>query len=53
MLLTKKITWSISNPNVITVNKNALVHALRPGEVTITVTTEDGDYTAKCKIIVS
>lgn len=48
----KNVSWSSSNPNVVTVN-NGLVTAASAGTATITVTTEDGGFTAQCEVTVS
>jgi len=48
----KKVIWKSSNPTVATVNSSGLVKAIKYGETIITVTTKDGNYTAKCNIIV-
>ncbi len=49
----KKVTWESSDVKVATVDENGLVKAVAAGEVTITVTTEDGAKTAVCKVVVS
>jgi hypothetical protein len=48
----KDLNWISSNSSVAVV-KNGVVTALRPGTVTITACTVDGNYTASCKIIIS
>lgn len=48
----KKITWSSSNPSVATIDQNGVVTAVRAGNTTITVTTEDGHKTATCPVSV-
>jgi len=48
----RNVTWSSSNPNVAKVDARGYVTALRGGETTITGTTEDGNKSATCKIIV-
>ena len=48
----KKVTWSSSDTSVASV-KNGMVVAIKPGTAIITVTTEDGNKTATCEIIVS
>ena len=48
----KNITWSSSEETVATV-KNGLVTAVGKGEAIITVTTEDGEYIATCKVTVT
>ena len=47
----KKVTWSSSDNMVATVS-NGKVTALKAGKVTISVTTEDGNKTATCEVIV-
>ncbi len=49
----KNITWSSNNKNVVTVDENGHIKALKKGTATITVTTEDGKFTATCKITVT
>lgn len=48
----QKVTWQSNNANVATVD-NGTVTAVGAGEATITVTTEDGNYTAACKVTVT
>lgn len=48
----KNVTWNSSNPAVASVDSNGLVTPLQNGVTTITVTTEDGGFTATCKITV-
>ena len=47
----KNVTWTSSDPSVATV-ENGKVTALKAGTATITVTTEDGNKTASCKVTV-
>ena len=47
----KNITWSTSNEEVATVD-GGVVTAIAKGETIITVTTEDGEKTKTCKVIV-
>lgn len=49
----KEVTWVSSNPDVASVDANGNIKALKEGTVTITVTTKDGNYTAKCEVTVS
>lgn len=49
----KNVTWASDNPNVATVDKNGKVTAVSSGSATITVTTADGSFTAKCVVAVS
>jgi len=49
----KKITWKSSNTKVATVDTNGKVTAVKAGKADITVTTEDGGYTAKCVVTVT
>ena len=48
----QNVTWQSNNANVATVD-NGTVTAVGAGEATITVTTEDGNYTAACKVTVT
>ena len=47
----QNVTWSSSVPSVATVS-NGLITALSAGATTITVTTEDGEFTATCAVTV-
>lgn len=47
----KNVTWTSSDETVASVN-NGVVTALGEGTTTVTVTTEDGGYTASCDITV-
>ena len=47
----KNVIWTSEDENVASVD-NGIVTAIRPGETMITVTTEDGEKTAECKITV-
>lgn len=46
----KKVTWVSSNASVATVDANGKVTALKPGEVTVIVVTEDGAKMATCVV---
>ena len=48
----KNVTWSSSDATIASVN-NGLVSAISVGNATITVTTEDGSYTADCAVTVT
>ncbi|MGN0808035.1 MAG: beta strand repeat-containing protein [Candidatus Coproplasma sp.] len=48
----KAVTWTSSDPTVATVS-GGVVTALKTGETTITVTTDDGGYTATCTVTVT
>jgi len=49
----KNVTWSSSNQSVATVDQSGNVTADIPGTATVTVTTEDGGYTATCLVTVT
>lgn len=48
----KNVTWTSSNTSAATVDANGLVTALAAGETNITVTTQDGNFTATSVITV-
>lgn len=48
----QNVTWSSSDESVATV-KDGVVTVLRKGTVTITATTEDGEFTASCVVTVN
>ena len=48
----KKVRWS-SNNTVVAIVESGTVAALSAGNATITVTTEDGNYTARCEVVVT
>lgn len=48
----KSVKWRSSDKSVVEINKKGKVEAVGPGEATITCTTNDGLYVAKCKITV-
>lgn len=48
----QNVTWSTNNSAVATVDANGLVSALSAGSATITVTTDDGGFTATATITV-
>lgn len=49
----KKWTWTSDKESVATVDQNGRITAVGEGEAVITVTTEDGGFTATCKVVVS
>ena len=49
----KNVIWKSSNTAVATVDENGLVKAVGNGTTTITVTTESGNKTATCQIVVN
>lgn len=49
----QNVTWSSDNTGVATVSDAGLVTAIAVGTANITVTTEDGAYTATCAVTVS
>ena len=49
----KNVTWSSDNEAVATVDNSGKVTAVGAGEANITVTTEDGNYTATCQVTVT
>ena len=48
----KNVTYSTSNDSVAIVDVNGIVKGINPGEAIITATTEDGGFTAECKVTV-
>ena len=48
----RKVTWSSDKTEVATVGGDGRVTAVKAGEATVTVTTEDGGKTASCKVTV-
>ena len=48
----RSVKWSSSDPAVASVSVGGLVTGVKTGSATITATTVDGGYTAKCKITV-
>ena len=48
----KSVTWESSNPDIVSVDSEGNIFALQAGNSTITVTTNDGNFTAKAEITV-
>ena len=44
----QKVTWKSDKPEIATVDDNGKVTAVKAGEATVTVTTQDGGKTATC-----
>ena len=49
----KAVTWSSDDETIATVDNNGIVTAIKKGTATITVTTEDGDFTDTCAVSVA
>ena len=49
----QSIKWSSSDNSVVTVDQNGKIIGKSAGTATITVTTDDGPFTAKCEVTVS
>lgn len=49
----KRVTWSSNNTSVATVDANGLVTGVSEGSATITVTTNDGEYTAMSNVTIN
>lgn len=46
----KTVSWSSSNPEVATIDQNGYITPISVGKTTVTVTTEDGGFTATSEI---
>ncbi len=46
----QNVSWSSSDPSVATVDQSGKVTAVKEGTATITVTTEEGGFTASCTV---
>jgi len=46
----KSVTWSSSDPNIVTVDADGNIQAMAIGTAQITATTDDGGYSATCNI---
>ena len=49
----KNVVWSTNNPEVATVDDNGTVSLVGDGQATISVTTEDGGFSASCNVSVN
>lgn len=49
----KNVKWTSSNEDVAKVDKNGEITAVGVGNATITVTTEEGNFTSKCEVSVT
>lgn len=49
----KRVNWKSEDTSVATVNECGEITAVTEGETYITAATEDGNITAKCKVVVS
>ncbi len=47
------LRWTSSDESIATVDENGKINAISEGKVIITVTTEDGEYTAQCEVTVT
>lgn len=48
----KKITWKSSNPNIVSVDSEGNITAIKTGSATITAISDDGGYVVTCKVTV-
>lgn len=49
----KAVKWETKDKSIAIVSNQGLVEAMKPGTVTITATTNDGNYTAECVVTVN
>lgn len=49
----RTVVWTSSNPEIVTVDTNGKITAVKNGVATITATTQDGNYTASCEVRVN
>ena len=49
----QRVTWKSSNPSVASVSSSGAIQALAAGTANITITTQDGGFTASCLIEVT
>lgn len=48
----RNVTWSSTNPEILTVDETGFVTFLKPGTAAVVVTTEDGGFQAYCNVTV-
>ena len=48
----RSLRWTSSDPGVVVVSNGGVVSAVGPGSAVITVTTDDGGYSATCRVTV-
>ena len=49
----QSVTWISSNPEIASVDENGVVTGISEGKATITITANDGGYSASCEVSVS
>lgn len=49
----KSVIFASSNPEIVTVSETGVLTPIAPGTATITVVTEDGNYSAECLVTVN
>ncbi|MBN1597504.1 MAG: Ig-like domain-containing protein [Bacteroidales bacterium] len=49
----RNVSWNSSDPEIIAVNEGGLLTAIAEGSSVITITTDDGRYTATCNVVVA
>lgn len=49
----QNVRWSSSDDRIVSVSQGGVMKAHQPGTAVITVTTEEGNYTAQCKVTVT
>lgn len=49
----KSVRWKSNDENVVSVDANGKLTAISSGMATVTVTTEEGNFTALCKVTVT
>jgi len=50
--LNKHVTWASDDETIVTVNEAGVIEGIAPGTANVTVTTEDGGFTATCAVTV-